>query len=820
MNLIKKTYVLIWIFAIIVMSLFTVVFIQTTNLIEVVQKENLLLERNLAQGKINHQFKRIETSINNISHYIEQHSDNESDILSYLTDIANDNELIFSIYYATPDLRMINSSLFEPLPGLDFSNRPWYILAENNEGINYTPSYVNLSKDRVIVTISKALRNPDNSLKGILATDIDILAITSFIAEQKIGEEGFAFLVDSDMQLIAYPNLTIDLEEGPQPTDIFTGFSEEEGFIETITLDGINGVMAYSCCNSNNYYLGVFMPLSEYSANFYVLRNISILASFIVFFSSISFFLIFKNRIQRPFKTLIDDILAIDIEKNISYRLDENRNKEYQQVVKAINEALDSADYFFSQTKKAQNDLSVENQRVKLLMDSTADIIFEIDKDKRFVSVYGRGLEKLRLTPQFFIGKTIIDVFKEEGKVRDQIYSKALEGQHLIYDWVFKAKDKELYFESSISPLYDEQLEIFGAVGITRDITEPMERQKQIEYISTHDFLTDLYNRRYFVEAFAKLDEEPNYPLGLMMLDLNGLKILNDAYGHDIGDIALKKAAKIILENTPKHAVVSRIGGDEFSIIMANTDESNLENIKNRIHDDMSKIIIRNVPLSIAIGYEITKSKSDKLETILKNAENSMYRNKLTEGKSIRNNTIKAIFETLTTKHEQERIHSERVAKYSKLLGEKLGLKSDDLKELELAGLYHDIGKITMADSILNKPGKLSESEYKVIKKHTENGYNILRAADQYSRLAEYALSHHERWDGAGYPQGLKQEEIPLFARIISVCDAYEAMTSIRPYKNAKTKEEAIEELIRCSGKQFDPKLTDLFLKEVLVNVD
>jgi HD-GYP domain-containing protein (c-di-GMP phosphodiesterase class II) len=129
----------------------------------------------------------------------------------------------------------------------------------------------------------------------------------------------------------------------------------------------------------------------------------------------------------------------------------------------------------------------------------------------------------------------------------------------------------------------------------------------------------------------------------------------------------------------------------------------------------------------------------------------------------------------------------------------------------------HDIGKITIPDHILKKPGKLTEDEWQVMKSHTTNGYQILRSADKYTRLADYALTHHERWDGKGYPKGLKQEEIPFFSRIIGICDAYEAMTSDRPYRKAMSKEYAINELKNCSGLQFDPHLVKIFIEEVLV---
>jgi HD-GYP domain-containing protein (c-di-GMP phosphodiesterase class II) len=149
-------------------------------------------------------------------------------------------------------------------------------------------------------------------------------------------------------------------------------------------------------------------------------------------------------------------------------------------------------------------------------------------------------------------------------------------------------------------------------------------------------------------------------------------------------------------------------------------------------------------------------------------------------------------------------------------MGKVMNLTKDHMDELKLAGLLHDIGKISIPDRILTKPGKLDQDEWEIMKKHTIYGYNILRAADEYSNLALYALTHHEKYDGTGYPKGLSKDEIPLFSRIISVIDAYEAMTADRPYRKAPGKEFAVQELIRCKNTQFDPHIVDLFLSEVL----
>ncbi len=204
------------------------------------------------------------------------------------------------------------------------------------------------------------------------------------------------------------------------------------------------------------------------------------------------------------------------------------------------------------------------------------------------------------------------------------------------------------------------------------------------------------------------------------------------------------------------------------------------------------------------------------IDEILSAAENYLYRHKVTVGMSVRNHAIKAILNTLTEKYNEEKIHSQRVGSFCKRIGIALSLSKEDVDILELAGMYHDIGKISIPDAILNKPAKLTKEEYDIIKTHTMVGYQILKAADEYSGLAEYALSHHERWDGKGYPKGLMGTEIPLYSRIINVADSFEAMTANRPYRTGMSIEDAVAEIKRCSGSQFDPDIAEIFISKVL----
>lgn len=369
-------------------------------------------------------------------------------------------------------------------------------------------------------------------------------------------------------------------------------------------------------------------------------------------------------------------------------------------------------------------------------------------------------------------------------------------------------------------PIFNSDGRLAEIVVSFKDVTYQQQYNSNLEYLSNHDYLTDLYNRRFFFEQFNEFDKPKYFPLGIMMLDVNGLKIVNDAFGHAAGDVALKMLSNV-LENTFEiKDVVARMGGDEFSVLLPNTSYEKLQQYKDQLKVLVNRQKIENVELSIAIGYELKNSSDTDIDDMLKLAENHMYRHKSTEGSSVRSRAINAILETLTNKYGTERKHSFEVSQLCGLIGKQLELREDEIKLLEQAGMFHDIGKISIPDSILNKPGELTKEEFDIIKSHTEVGYQILRAADEYSDLAIHALHHHERWDGLGYPSGLKGEEIPLFSRIICIVDAYEAMTADRPYRSKQTKDYAVSEITKYSGTQFDPAIAEVFLKLVLNKQD
>jgi len=324
------------------------------------------------------------------------------------------------------------------------------------------------------------------------------------------------------------------------------------------------------------------------------------------------------------------------------------------------------------------------------------------------------------------------------------------------------------------------------------DITDRKKRETEIFYLSYHDQLTGLFNRMFYEEELKRLDTERNLPLTIVMGDVNGLKLINDSFGHAVGDELLKKVAQVITKGCRTDDIIARLGGDEFVILLPQTDADETERIIKRIQALAFKERIESIDLSISFGYEVKRGMGKRIQEVFKNAEDKMYKQKIFEGASMRGRTINVIINSLQEKDKREEQHSHRVSALCKSMGEALGLPTSEIEELKSVGLLHDIGKIGIDETILNKPGKLTVDERKEINRHPEIGYRILNTVNDMSDAANYVLYHHETWNGKGYPKGLKGVEIPFVSRIITIADAYDAMTSERSYRSALPEEVAI----------------------------
>lgn len=356
---------------------------------------------------------------------------------------------------------------------------------------------------------------------------------------------------------------------------------------------------------------------------------------------------------------------------------------------------------------------------------------------------------------------------------------------------------------------------VSGVILSSRDITERKQLEQELRYLSVHDSLTNLYNRTYFEEEMSRLDSGRINPVGMMIFDLDGLKLVNDTLGHEAGDRLLIKTADILRSCFRYGDVISRVGGDEFAVLFPNAERRVLEEAATRIQTMINDYNQNSpqLPLSLSIGMAVRKEGSLSLRETYKEADNNMYRIKLQSSRSARSAVVQTLLKALEARDFITEGHGERMQSLAVLLGRELGLADTTITTLQLLAQFHDIGKVGVPDRILFKEGRLTQEEYQEMQRHCEIGQRIALASPELSSLAELILKHHEWWNGKGYPLGLEGEKIPLECRIIALADAYDAMTNDRPYRPAMLVNEAKAEIIRCSGTQFEPMLAKKFLE-------
>jgi len=355
-----------------------------------------------------------------------------------------------------------------------------------------------------------------------------------------------------------------------------------------------------------------------------------------------------------------------------------------------------------------------------------------------------------------------------------------------------------------------------GILSMQVDLTNLRMKEKKLEILSYNDQLTGLYNRAYFDQELKRLDNQDELPLSLVVIDVNGLKMINDVYGHLAGDELIKSAAAVLKSCLRDEDILARFGGDEFALILPQTPKKDVEKIIKRIKEESNKVDVEGNKLSLGIGFATKTEMEEEIEQIFDQADENMYKDKLVKSKDSKNNIIKNLIITLEAKSNENKEHVQRLEELAVKLGRRLDLSYEQLSNLSLLASIHDIGKVTISEGILKKPDKLNEDEWETMKKHAERGYKIASSTEEFSAIAKYILHHHEKWDGTGYPNGLKGEEIPLFSRIIAIVDAYDVMTHARPYSDPLSKEEALKEIKKCSGSQFDPELVEEFVDLIL----
>lgn len=779
-------------------------------------KENTVLERDLVASDISSKLSNKGQIIKDAGLYIAIET-NKDNILAYLKMLAANNPGFSSFYFGTPNNLMTNSSGFISQETFDLRTRPWYVKAVGANELIVTEPFLNASKNQRIVTLASPVYNENREFLGVVAGDISMQGIVDLVMNKQSSETRYSFLIDGKGNILADPHYNYDLNSDlinikNVSESLSASMVQNKTGSTSIVLDGANGYLAYQPVVGTDWMVGSFIQSDEIIKSSQQALMIFLLTLLSSGFVVMILMFLQKKHVVDPILKLDQDLQGISIENDMTYRLKEE-DDAFSIIRRSVNLVLKKTQDYFDELNASKEALHISEERNRAIVNALPDIVFTLSADGHFLDFHVTDEYLLLINKEDFMGKTIQDMFSAEiAEKGNKGISQAIQtGLLQMFEYDLDLLDGRHYYEARMVKSNGNEV-----VAIIRDITEAKNNRIYIEYLSYHDQLTGLYNRHFYEDEIKRLDTEINLPMTIALLDVNGLKLTNDAFGHLAGDKLLKNVADLLKRNCRLSDVIARIGGDEFIILFPKTTSVEVSKIVKCIYKEASEMHFDNIVLSVSIGWDTKTSMKQSMNELFVKAEDHMYRKKLVESQSMRNKTLKAIMKSLNEKNEREKKHSDQVSIISKKIGEAMDLDYEMIKDLENAGLFHDIGKIAVNEDILNKPGDLIDAEYEEIKKHPEIGYQILKSVDAYSSLAEYVLSHHERMDGKGYPLELSGNKISLIARIIGVADAFEAMSSDRSYRKALSPDEIILELRKHSGTQFDPEIVAVLINDVL----
>ena len=516
-----------------------------------------------------------------------------------------------------------------------------------------------------------------------------------------------------------------------------------------------------------------------------------------------------------------DNILLSDI--NIKRKTDDRIAVDLE--LKLLNKTGEVLIIIYENKSKESDELY---QKYKTIFNNTNDALFLIDvtiDNKLVYDLLNPTHEKLTgLKTKQVKGKNPRELLGEEmGAQVENNYIRCLKQKEVIsYEEKLDLPNGTRYWLTKLSPVIVDG-QVTQIIGSAKDITERKKQNEKIEYISFHDQLTGLYNRRFYDEKIKEIEEKRKFPVSIIVGDANGLKITNDVFGHEAGDELLKSTAKILKECTRQKDYIVRWGGDEFCIIAPETNEKEGQEIINRIHHKMEEYDFENIPISVAFGLATKRNTEQSLNVVFNEAEDKMYRNKEEEKQKFNNRLLQAMLNKLEDSNYYVVDHSQRMIELTKDFAEKFDLSEEKKDRLIKAVKVHDIGKLALDQKMLKKDKKFSDEELNKFKKHPEYSYKIINNFKSFHRITSDIIHHHELWNGSGYPDGLAGENIPWLARIIAVVDTFDALTfkginhelALDEFNTSMSDEAALERIKEYSGVYFDPKVVNMFEKVV-----
>lgn len=771
-----------------------------------------------------------------------RNTDNVIEIMMNNSDTDNN-----SWYYSIND-NLTADQLIKITDKFDVRTRPWYQIAKDKQEPAFSSIYKHFVMNDLTVSAVWPVYDKNGQFMGVLGSHMLLSDIGDFLEKQINKYDGYVIIFEKDSgELIANSMMVDNYEqvdkaimrksiksfETQQFDQIYQQYliNNKEDF----TYHGVNGslmvnILEFQFENLDWVILSA-IPTSLFMGNVYTSIRLTIGIVFVILIIIFIINQVVTRKLLKPLhelKNVSSNIAASDL----SSRFMSKRNDEIGDIGNSFNLIADKMQALISnletsvaqrtaQLNRTNAELTANKDSLQLILDSTAEAIYGQDLAgnctfcntslikmlgyKNQSDVLGKNMHELihHSKPD----KSILDI--SECKIHQSVKSGI---GVVVDDEVFwRADGQSIMVEYRAFP-QSLNGKVVGMVVTFSDITQRKSKEMEVEYLSSHDVLTGLYNRRKFEMLLTEVDKIENLPISIVFTDINGLKLTNDIFGHQAGDDLIIASAEILRKICRDLDIIGRFGGDEFIILMPNTDKEEVVKVIKQVKEEFACLKLSAIKGSISIGFATKKSSLMPITEVLADAENQMYKDKTINRQSVNNEMINTLIETLHNRVESESAHSINVKTYSLKMGEALNLSKTELSKLTEAAYLHDIGKITLDKELLIKPTFTSE-DYELMQQHPVVGYRILNLFDDMLDIAEYVYYHHERWDGKGYPIGLVSNQIPIISRIIAIAETYDRIVKSNQNPEKELKDYALKVIKEGANNQFDPELAALFCR-------
>lgn len=444
----------------------------------------------------------------------------------------------------------------------------------------------------------------------------------------------------------------------------------------------------------------------------------------------------------------------------------------------------------------------------RMILNYLSEPIVLFDYEGRLAD-YSTDILKVMPNVRFEIAVMTLEEFIREGEFRG--FRNTEKDQE--FEWTAKLSGENHIFQCKFKCMKDSKNRGIGKIFVFNDITSMRKTYFELEQSTLYDSLTGLYNKQSYLTQVPQWSDSRYWPVALGVCNINGLRSINDKYGSDYGDFVMRQLAHCVKIHAGEDAFAAKLDNGDILAVMEGKTHEDAAAVFEAIKRDLEKFFEKNNPVQLEYGIAVKERDDVTMDRVLSDARTSMQNKKMLRDNSASSSLVDSLKQTLSESDYETEEHVERTREMAARLGKAMNLSDSDIGKLELLAVLHDIGKVAIPHHVLVKKGKLNDEEFKIMQQHTIKGYRIAKSSPELGDIAECILSHHEKWDGTGYPNGLKGEEIPLLARIISAVDSHDVMVHNRPYHQAMPEEDAIKELRRCAGTQFDPHVVEVFTK-------